>query len=124
VIDLEGHRYTCHHKKDTSKSRGFSLIMAQVWMKGTRIIKLRYLCQVPVDSGHLEIVKLLLERGADVHAMNDKGETAYQVSMQRGHRKIADLLREHGACTARFEESSGSFYDPNAMSDSHFDFSP
>jgi ankyrin repeat protein len=47
--------------------------------------------------GYLEIVKLLLERGADIHAMNDEGETPYQLSLQRGNREIADLLREHGA---------------------------
>ncbi|KAN0107171.1 hypothetical protein V8E52_010373 [Russula decolorans] len=47
--------------------------------------------------GYLDVVKLLLERGADIHAMNDEGETSYQVSLQRGHREIADLLRENGA---------------------------
>jgi ankyrin repeat protein len=53
---------------------------------------------------HLGIVKLLLENGADVHALNDEGETAYQLSLKRGFREIADLLREHGAGRERFEE--------------------
>jgi ankyrin repeat protein len=56
--------------------------------------------------GHLEIVKLLLERGADIHAMNAVGETPYQLSVQKGNREIADLLRKHGAdrLGERFEE--------------------
>jgi ankyrin repeat protein len=56
-----------------------------------------------VDHGHLGIVKLLLERGADVHALGENGETSYQISLQRGYREIADLLREHGVGSSRFE---------------------
>jgi ankyrin repeat protein len=47
--------------------------------------------------GHLEIVKLLLERGADVHAVNDEGETPYQVALQQGYREVAELLLKNGA---------------------------
>jgi ankyrin repeat protein len=50
-----------------------------------------------IFDGYLEIVKLLLERGADIHAMNDEGETPYQVSLRKGNREIADLLRKNGA---------------------------
>jgi ankyrin repeat protein len=50
---------------------------------------------------YLEIVKLLLERGADMHAMNSDDETPYQLSLQKGKRNIADLLWEHGAGTSR-----------------------
>ena len=56
------------------------------------------------ENGHLGIVKLLLERGADVHALNGDGQTPYQLSLAYGYREIADLLREHGAGRARFEE--------------------
>ena len=55
-------------------------------------------------NGHLEIVKLLLERGADIHAVNAEGETPYQVSLQSGEREIADLLRKHGAGKERFDK--------------------
>ncbi|KAH9976054.1 hypothetical protein BJV77DRAFT_1054516 [Russula vinacea] len=51
-------------------------------------------------SGHLGIVKLLLERGADVHALNGEGETPYQTSLAFGYREIADLIREYGAGSA------------------------
>ena len=48
-------------------------------------------------NGHLEIVKLLLEHGADMHAMNTEGETPYEVSWRSGYREISDLLRKNGA---------------------------
>ena len=61
---------------------------------------------VSAGNGHLEIVKLLIERGADIHAMNDGGETPYQISLRygngAGNREIADLLRDNGA--SRFRE--------------------
>jgi ankyrin repeat protein len=61
---------------------------------------------ISAGSGYLKIVKLLLERGADVHAMNGEGETPYQVSLRRGYREIADLLQKYGAgrLGERFDE--------------------
>jgi len=44
--------------------------------------------------GHREVVKLLLEHGAQVHALNGDGRTPFQVSPQKD---IADLLQEYGA---------------------------
>jgi ankyrin repeat protein len=46
----------------------------------------------------------LLERGADVHAVNSMGESPYQVSAQAGNWEIADLLREHGGFSVRLDE--------------------
>ena len=46
------------------------------------------------QDGHVEIVRLLLESGADKHlAMND-GRTALIVAPQRGHLEIVELLLE------------------------------
>jgi ankyrin repeat protein len=56
-----------------------------------------------VNNGYSEIVGLLLERGADIHAMNDKGETPYQVSLWSGYQEIADLLLKNGV-GERFDE--------------------
>jgi ankyrin repeat protein len=39
-------------------------------------------------------VKLLLERGADIHALNSDGQTPYQTLLTCGYREVADLLRE------------------------------
>ena len=50
-----------------------------------------------ICDGYLEMMKLLLERCADIHAMNDEGETPYQVSLRRGYRETIDLLWKNGA---------------------------
>ena len=54
-------------------------------------------------DGHLEMVKLLLERGADIHALDHEGQTPYQKSLAFGRGEIADLLRERGAGRSRFD---------------------
>jgi ankyrin repeat protein len=59
---------------------------------------------VSAGNGYLGIVKLLLERGADVRALSPEGETPYELSLAYGHREISDLLREHGTGNPRFEE--------------------
>jgi ankyrin repeat protein len=56
------------------------------------------------ENGRLGVVKLLLERGADIDALDGHGHTPYQISLQSGYREITDLLREHGADRSRFEE--------------------
>ncbi|MGO9121088.1 MAG: ankyrin repeat domain-containing protein [Desulfomonilaceae bacterium] len=48
-------------------------------------------------EGQLDMVRLLLGRGADINAKNQKGFTALELASQKGHMKIAELLREHGA---------------------------
>jgi ankyrin repeat protein len=66
-------------------------------------------------NGYIEIVKPLLEHGADMHALNGKGETPYRVSLRRGNREIVDLLWQHGASSLG-EGSTRSYYDLNAVS--------
>lgn len=45
-------------------------------------------------NGYLELVRLLLERGADVHAYND---LALRWASRMGHLDIVKLLLERGA---------------------------
>jgi Ankyrin repeats (many copies) len=47
-----------------------------------------------IIDGSPKVVKLLLERGADIHAMNGEGETPYQVSLRGGKCEISDLLQK------------------------------
>ena len=45
----------------------------------------------------LEVVRVLLEHGADVEVKRYDGKTALQVAAGQGHAKVVELLREHGA---------------------------
>jgi len=47
-------------------------------------------------SGHIDLVRLLLERGADVEARDEDGRTAYQLTVRRGMVEISELLSKHG----------------------------
>jgi ankyrin repeat protein len=48
-------------------------------------------------NGHLEIVKLLLEHGADVNAKMEGLGTALHLAASNGHLEIVKLLLENGA---------------------------
>jgi len=45
-------------------------------------------------EGNLAIGQLLIERGADLAAMNLKGETPLTIATQKGHAAFADLLEK------------------------------
>ena len=47
-------------------------------------------------SGHLETVRLLLSRGANVNIVGEGG-SALHIAIEKGHTDIAELLRQHGA---------------------------
>ncbi|MCE5240771.1 ankyrin repeat domain-containing protein [bacterium] len=46
---------------------------------------------------HLDIVKALVEHGADVNATNTSGHTPLAEAVEGGHKEIGDYLRAHGA---------------------------
>ena len=62
---------------------------------------------ISAAQGYTEIVNLLLERGADIHAMNATGETLYLLSLRTGNREIADLISKNGwgRVEERFEKT-------------------
>jgi serine/threonine-protein phosphatase 6 regulatory ankyrin repeat subunit B len=49
------------------------------------------------ERGHKEVVKLLLEKGADVNAKNKEGMTALKYASENGHKEIVELLKSYGA---------------------------
>ena len=51
----------------------------------------------PAGDSYLEVVKLLLEKGAEVDAANWQGRTLLMAAAKEGHPEIAELLLEKGA---------------------------
>jgi Ankyrin repeats (many copies)/Ankyrin repeat len=50
-----------------------------------------------VDSGHEDIVELLLANKADINAKNKLGETPLDLAVEGGQTNIAKVLLAHGA---------------------------
>ena len=48
----------------------------------------------------MEVVRLLLEAGADKDAAKEDGATALQVATRSGHLDVCELLRQAGAAGA------------------------
>lgn len=55
--------------------------------------------------GNVEVVKTLLEAGADGTEINEKGEAGLQWASQGGHQEIVDLLLQAGADIRRLNET-------------------
>jgi ankyrin repeat protein len=56
------------------------------------------------QSGKLEIARLLLDHGADVHIQSSDGVTPFQVAIHHSHHDIAQLLLDSGAKREEEEE--------------------
>ncbi|MGE4635998.1 MAG: ankyrin repeat domain-containing protein [Arenicellales bacterium] len=67
---------------------GYSLT-ALMWASG-------HTNEVPPSDG-AKTVDLLLRRGADLIARDDRGRTALMIAAQRDHKHIVELLLDHGA---------------------------
>ncbi|KAJ1382996.1 ankyrin repeat-containing domain protein, partial [Ochromonadaceae sp. CCMP2298] len=50
-------------------------------------------------KGHLDVLRLLLEKGADTDAKDVDGMTALHWASQQGHPEVLRLLLEKGANT-------------------------
>ena len=74
-------------------------------------------------GGHPEMVKVLLDRGADTEARGNyyKGETALMMAARRGHTEVVDLLIDNGAKVDTASKHSGSTPLMLAAYDGHLD---
>ena len=52
---------------------------------------------VASQNGHVEVVKLLLEKGAQIDDDGDRGRSPLMLASQEGHNKVVKLLLEKGA---------------------------
>lgn len=59
---------------------------------------LQLLIQAKLESRKkIELVKRLIDLGADIHSMDKSGLTPYQVAISEKNKPISDLLRSKGA---------------------------
>lgn len=69
--------------------------MVQMSTLEIRILAIQ-LC-ICVKRGQSNVVKVLLQYGADINAVNNDGDTALRVAASIGCSGIEKLLRAHGA---------------------------
>lgn len=84
-----------------------SLLDLDATIVSTRIHSWETPLYVAVERDKLGIVKLLLEKGANVDEINSPGGTALQAAISRGHKDIVALLLEKGADVNKQSESYG-----------------
>ena len=48
------------------------------------------------QNGHVDVARLLIEKGADVAQASNSGHTPLAIAKQKGHAEIARLLEARG----------------------------
>lgn len=56
-----------------------------------------HLLMLACEMAHEDVVRVLLEKGADVHIVNDGGQSPLMIAAVQGDATIAKLLLDHGA---------------------------
>jgi ankyrin repeat protein len=71
-------------------------LLSSVWHNGTLLT--RVICH-----GRVALVRLLLERGAEINQVNDYGGTALHLAALHGHEGVVSILLSSGADTIRID---------------------
>ena len=50
---------------------------------------------IAAGNGHEEVVKLLLEKGADINAENRDGKNALMFAAENRHKEIVELIKRY-----------------------------
>jgi len=48
-------------------------------------------------NGHTDVVKVLLDKGANVNVIGEDGETALMYAKEGNYTKIIEMLKQYGA---------------------------
>lgn len=56
------------------------------------------------SNGHLKMVKLLIENGANANIKNVEGETASMIALRYGHLKIVEALKDTDSVIANADD--------------------
>uniref|UniRef100_A0A8C5FW35 Uncharacterized protein n=1 Tax=Gadus morhua TaxID=8049 RepID=A0A8C5FW35_GADMO len=74
-----------------------------------------------VSHGRLDMVRALLERGADLSLQDEEGSTALMCASEHGHANIVRLLLAQPACDTALSDSDGSTALSIALEAGHHD---
>ena len=64
----------------------------------------RYPLHLAAEEGHLDAVKLLVQRGASVNVRDRWGTTPLKGALRNTHNDVADFLKDSGAETDKYQE--------------------
>ena len=88
---------------ESVNSRFSNSLTALMWASG-------HTNEVPSSDG-VRTVSLLLARGANLIARDDRGRTALMIAAQRGHKHIVELLLDHGADRTVVDNAGNTAWD-------------
>jgi hypothetical protein len=80
----------------------FRLLISSFQLVPTSIISVPEEClpcilYAAAQRGHLNVVKLLVKKGASIHQASDQGVTPLHVAALEGHQEVVDYLMSKGA---------------------------